>query len=50
MNCRRYTERAAMGDRTPMSALYLRREAGADACDQIIPVQRVSTFEVEVEA
>ena len=47
MNCRRYTERAAIDDRTPMAALHLRREAGADACDQVIPVQRVSTFEAE---
>lgn len=46
MNCRRYTERATMGDRTPMAAMHLRREAGADACAQIVPVRPVSTFEV----
>lgn len=44
-NCRRYTERlAAAGQRITHAAFYARREAGADSCDQIIPITVVTTF------
>lgn len=44
MNCRRYTERATAGDRTPMAAYHLRRDAGASACDSFRATRPVSTF------
>lgn len=44
-NCRRYTERlTAAGQRTLYAAFYARREAGADSCDQMLPVTVVTTF------
>lgn len=43
-NCRRYTERKAGGDYTAYAAFWSRREAGADACESIIPVTVISTF------
>lgn len=46
--CRRYTERHSAGDYTPPAALWARREAGADACDMILPTaERKSTFAME---
>lgn len=42
-NCRRYTERAT-SDYVTNAAFWARREAGADACESIIPVQNMSTF------
>lgn len=43
-NCRRYTQRTTAGDRTLFAAFWARREAGADSCDQIIPVAVTTTF------
>lgn len=44
--CQRYTERHTAGEYA-RAALWLRREAGADACDMIMPTaERKSTFEV----
>ncbi len=44
-NCRRHTERQIpKGVVANFAPLYLRREAGADACDQYMPVVLVSTF------
>lgn len=43
-NCRRYTERKVQGDYVVNAALWLRREAGADACDSLIAVNPISTF------
>lgn len=42
-NCRRYTERAT-SDYAWHAAFWARREAGADACESIIPVVNMSTF------
>lgn len=42
-NCRRYTERAAT-EYTWYAAFWARREAGADACESIIPVKNMTTF------
>jgi len=45
MQCRRYTERHTAGDYVWLAALWARREAGADACDMILPTpERRSTF------
>lgn len=41
-NCRRHTERKNT-DAVP-AALWIRREAGASACDMYLPVASVSTF------
>lgn len=44
--CRRYTDRRTAGEYTSRAALWVRREAGADACDMIMPtIDRSSTFE-----
>lgn len=43
-NCRRFTERHTGGERTPHAAFHHRREAGADACDSMIPVLVRSTY------
>ena len=45
-NCRRYTQRLTVkpGVRPLYAALYARREAGADSCDQMLPVTVVTTF------
>lgn len=49
-NCRRYTERQIQkGIVAAIAPLYLRREAGADACDQYMPVVLVSTFDAETK-
>lgn len=45
-NCRRYTERGATGN-TWYAAFWARREAGATACDSIIPVKLMTTFTPE---
>ena len=47
-NCRRYTERKVQGDYVVNAALWLRREAGASACDSYLPVRVISTFASEV--
>ena len=41
-NCRRHTERNRY-EAVP-AALWIRREAGASACDMYLPVASVSTF------
>ena len=41
-NCRRHTERKH-SESVP-AALWIRREAGASACDMYLPVASVSTF------
>lgn len=49
-NCQRYTERQVpKGVMVAMAAFYVRREPGDSACDGFMPVQRVSTFEVDSE-
>lgn len=44
-NCRRHTERN-YHESIP-AALWVRREAGASACDMYVPVEVVSTFKTE---
>ena len=47
-NCRRYAERILPnGVMVPFAAFYLRREAGASACDGFIPIEPVSTFDAQ---
>lgn len=46
-NCRRYTERFVKADYVSRAALWLRREAGASACDLYMPIEVVSTFKAE---
>lgn len=47
-NCRRYTERQVpKGVMANFAALYLRREAGDNACDQFLAVKPVSTFNAQ---
>lgn len=50
-HCARYLERhVPKGVEVWFAAFHARREAGADACESIIPVARRSTFEAgEVE-
>lgn len=43
-NCRRYTERSTSGDYVVNAALWLRREAGANACDLVIWGNPMTTF------
>jgi hypothetical protein len=43
-NCRRYTERKTNSDYIVNAALWVRRDAGASACDMYRPVEVVSTF------
>lgn len=47
-NCRRYTERSGQGDYILKAALWVRREAGATACDMVMWINPVTTF-VEVD-
>lgn len=42
-NCRRFTERSTV-EAVP-AALWIRREAGASACDMYLPIEVVSTFQ-----
>ncbi len=49
-NCMRYTVKPLRGDYTLYAAFYARREAGADACDSIIPVRQITTFIEQVAA
>lgn len=45
-HCARYLERhVPKGCEARYAAFDSRREAGADACDSIIPVMRLSTFD-----
>lgn len=47
-NCRRYTERQVpKGVMANFAALYLRRQAGDNACDQFLAVKPVSTFDAQ---
>lgn len=46
-NCRRFTERKAVMNSVPAAALWLRREAGASACDMVMFVTTVTTFKDE---
>lgn len=43
-NCKRYLERKSKGDYVVNAALWIRREAGASACDMVIFDNVVSTF------
>ena len=43
-NCRRYTERATGIGHIKYAAYWARREAGADACESIEPVRKISYF------
>lgn len=43
-NCKRYLERKSKGDYVVNAALWLRREAGASACDMVIFDKPVTTF------
>ena len=43
-NCHRYTDRKTKGDYIINAALWVRREAGANACDMVIFINQVSTF------
>jgi hypothetical protein len=43
-NCLRFTERKSDMERVTYAALYVRREAGASACDLVIWASPVSTF------
>lgn len=42
-NCKRYTERKCHPETMP-AALWVRREAGANACDMVSWVKAVTTF------
>ena len=44
-NCRRYTERNS--HESVPAALWIRREAGASACDMYLPIEVVSTFKAD---
>ncbi len=44
-NCRRFVERKSQ-ESVP-AALWVRREAGASACDMYLPITVVSTFKSE---
>lgn len=44
LNCRRYTALATGSEHIWYAAFWARREAGASACDSIIPVNLESTF------
>lgn len=43
-NCKRYLERRAKGDYIVNAALWIRREAGASACDMVNWDNPVTTF------
>lgn len=43
-NCRRYTERKTNSDYVVNAALWVRREAGANACDMVMFINQASTF------
>lgn len=43
-NCRRYAERISNDLYMVRAALWLRRDAGASACDMVIWIDRVTTF------
>lgn len=43
-NCLRYTERKVNGDYVVNAALWVRREAGANACDMVMFINQASTF------
>lgn len=44
MNCRRYVEPIVNHDYTVKAALWVRRDAGANACDLVEWVNTVTTF------
>jgi hypothetical protein len=47
-HCARFLERNIPKGVTALyAAFHTRREAGSDACESIIPVARLSTFEAE---
>lgn len=41
-NCQRYTDWATFSGQP--AAFWARREAGADSCESMVPVQNMSTF------
>lgn len=49
-HCARYLERnVGKGELVAFAAFHVRREAGADSCESIIPVAKLSTFSPNCE-